>query len=211
MARMDADDICLPERLEKQVAFLDANPAVDLVATRAVVFGEGGQVIGLLPFVSRHDQICRQPWRGFSMPHPTWMGRVAWFRRHRYRQPEVVRAEDQELLLRAYPSSRFACLDEVLLGYRQGQYDFRRLLRARKSMWLAYSRTFLERGQIHRLMLATAMAGMRMASDAWDAVGQGDGLLARRLDRRVPEEVLTAWRQTYLALEGRPQRARSPG
>ncbi|MFM7901190.1 MAG: glycosyltransferase family 2 protein, partial [Bacteroidota bacterium] len=32
IARMDADDICLPGRMEKQAAYLDANPSVGLVA-----------------------------------------------------------------------------------------------------------------------------------------------------------------------------------
>jgi glycosyltransferase involved in cell wall biosynthesis len=33
IARMDGDDICLPERLERQVCFLDAHPEVALVGT----------------------------------------------------------------------------------------------------------------------------------------------------------------------------------
>lgn len=32
-ARMDADDVCFPERLERQLAHLDAHPAVDLVGS----------------------------------------------------------------------------------------------------------------------------------------------------------------------------------
>lgn len=37
--RMDADDICLPERFAKQVKYLDAHPDVDMVSTFAETFG----------------------------------------------------------------------------------------------------------------------------------------------------------------------------
>ena len=37
--RMDADDICLPERFAKQVKYLDAHPDIDMVGTFAETFG----------------------------------------------------------------------------------------------------------------------------------------------------------------------------
>ena len=37
--RMDADDICLPERFVKQVKYLDAHPDIDMVGTFAETFG----------------------------------------------------------------------------------------------------------------------------------------------------------------------------
>lgn len=47
IARMDADDICLPDRLEKQYAFMEENPDVDLSSCRFMtlkngVFASGG-------------------------------------------------------------------------------------------------------------------------------------------------------------------------
>lgn len=42
MARMDGDDICLPERLEKQVAFLDAHPELAVVGTFTTLFDDSG-------------------------------------------------------------------------------------------------------------------------------------------------------------------------
>lgn len=117
-ARMDQDDIAYPERLAKQFAYLEVNPKTDLVAARAVIFTSDGEALGLLPFYATHTEICARPWSGFYMPHPTWMGRLSWFKLHFYRIPEVVRGEDQELLLRTYHQSVFACLPEVLQAYR---------------------------------------------------------------------------------------------
>ena len=45
IARMDSDDISLPTRLEKQVAYLDAHPEVDLVSTGMQRFGNSDRVI----------------------------------------------------------------------------------------------------------------------------------------------------------------------
>lgn len=55
VARMDADDLSLPDRLERQVAFLDANPAVDLVGTAMRRFNESGQgsVVTTIPHPER--------------------------------------------------------------------------------------------------------------------------------------------------------------
>ncbi len=44
IARMDADDICLPERFEKQVQYLSNNPAVVVCGTGVELFGDGADV-----------------------------------------------------------------------------------------------------------------------------------------------------------------------
>lgn len=46
IARMDADDISLPERFEKQVAFLDSHPDVALVGTSAMIIDSNGTIKG---------------------------------------------------------------------------------------------------------------------------------------------------------------------
>lgn len=121
-ARMDADYIAYPERLATQLAFLEGNPCVDLVAARALAlaFPGDGEVIGLLPHRATHEAICARPWIGIPMTHPTWFGRIEWFQRHRYSVPDAPRAEDQELLIRAAAVSSYATCPEILLGYRQG-------------------------------------------------------------------------------------------
>jgi hypothetical protein len=49
IARLDQDDIALPERLEKQVAFADANPQVAALGTAATIIDEEGSEIGSAP------------------------------------------------------------------------------------------------------------------------------------------------------------------
>ena len=116
IARMDADDVCFPDRFARQVARLNSDNSLDLVACRTLIFDDSGAATGLSPHQLSHEALCAQPWNGFYLVHPSWMGRADWFRRYRYQTPGLVRAQDQELLLRAYPDSRFAVLDEILLG-----------------------------------------------------------------------------------------------
>lgn len=116
IGRMDADDVAHPNRLEKQIKFLEANPSIDLVGTAVRVLDNKGQILGHGVFPIFHAQIVAQPWlKTISVAHPTWCGRTEWFRKWQYR--EFVRNEDQELLLRAYAESIFANLPDVLLDY----------------------------------------------------------------------------------------------
>lgn len=171
VARMDADDVAFPERLARQVAFLDAHPDVDLVGARAIAFRPDGTVVGLLPFRATHAELVATPWRGIPLAHPTWMGRAQWFRRHRYRTPEVRRAEDQELLLRASADSRYACLDAVLLGYRQPhRYELRRTLVARIAYSAAQLAHFARRRDIGAVLRTLAFVVAKMALDLVAAV-----------------------------------------
>lgn len=42
IARMDGDDLCAPDRLEKELIFLEENPQYDIVSTRMLYFDENG-------------------------------------------------------------------------------------------------------------------------------------------------------------------------
>src|SRR5882672_2663017 len=60
VARADADDLCAPERLERQVAFLDAHPEVALVASCARWIDEHGAEIGVIDTPSDGETLRRQ-------------------------------------------------------------------------------------------------------------------------------------------------------
>src|SRR5712691_7880065 len=76
VARMDADDISLPERLQKQVAYLDAHPECVAIGAWIEVVNETGRHVGLKTFVTTHDEITAVLLRGVSpMAHPTVVAR----------------------------------------------------------------------------------------------------------------------------------------
>lgn len=129
-ARMDGDDVAYPRRLERQVAYLVSHPEVSVLGTAVMVFRGDGSVIGARDTQGRsHAEICVRPQGGIRLAHPTWMGNRSWFRAHPYRADAGV--EDQDLLLRTYSESRFECLPEILLGYREDRISARRILRYR--------------------------------------------------------------------------------
>lgn len=187
IARMDADDVCFPDRFQKQIDFLMAHSEVDLLGCRAVVFQGNGQTVGLLPFAGSHERLCAQTWRNIPLPHPTWMGRRAWFLGHSYRLPEVRRAEDQELLLRGSKDSVFACLDEVLLGYRQGPFQLRRTLVARRSLLAAQLGLFIKRKEWKNALLALTSGAVKVGVDCFCALPGMRQLFFARMAEEVPE------------------------
>src|SRR6266571_138178 len=117
-ARMDGDDVSYPERFERQVRYLEEHSDVDLLGCGVLAFKGNGLVLGTRRVPLSHRDICARPWAGFDLAHPTWVGRMQWFRRHRYRS-DAVRCEDQDLLRRTYKTSRFANLPNILVGYRE--------------------------------------------------------------------------------------------
>jgi glycosyltransferase involved in cell wall biosynthesis len=130
IARMDADDVAFPERFARQVAYLENNRNVDLLATAALLVNTEGRPVGVLQAGLSHEAICRRPWHGFPMPHPTWMGRADWFRKYPYDE-RASKAQDQALLYRTYRTSCFAGLPDVLLGYKYTGLSARKTLMGR--------------------------------------------------------------------------------
>ena len=192
IARMDADDVCFPERFGRQLARLNAESSLDLVACRALIFDDSGAATGLSPHRLSHEALCAQPWNGFYLVHPSWMGRAGWYRRYRYQTPELARAQDQELLLRAYPDSRFAVLDEILLGYRMGPIALGKTLSARRCLLAAQISRFAQRRQWRNLLLAMLSTGLKLPRDLLFATTVG----RRWRDRRggeVSPEIEQAW------------------
>jgi hypothetical protein len=193
--------LAFPHRLELQAGYLDVHKEVDLVGSRALAFRDGGTLVGSLPFSASHAEICRAPWRGFSLPHPTWMARAQWFRRYRYRIPEALRAEDQDLLLRAYPMSRFACLPEPLLAYRVGATSVRDVLRARMSLGIAMLTEHSRARRYGQAAFGCLVAGLKALADvAFAAVGSGSPT-ARAVRADLPAGSRAAWQELWALTE----------
>lgn len=202
IARMDADDVCFPERFARQVERLDSDSTLDLVACKMLDFDASGAATGLRPSRLSHEALCARPWSGIYLGHPSWMARAEWFRRYRYRAPEMVRAQDQELLLRAYPHSRFAALDEVLLGYRAGPVALGKVWSARRYILAAQIDCFARRRQWGYVSLAVLATGLKLLRDLLLATAPG----RRWQEHRRPEvspQIERKWKEWLAALTRR--------
>lgn len=124
IARMDADDISLPERLEKQVEFLAGNPEYMWCGCSAYVFDEKG-VWGerKMPEVPVEEDYLR-----FSpYIHPSVMYRAQVFEENDgYKvSKETLRCEDYEIFMRLHKAGyRGYNMQESLFKYRENQESY---------------------------------------------------------------------------------------
>ena len=189
IARMDGDDFSYPQRFERQVAFLQANPDTDLVGTSAIAFRSSGETLGAFEVAASHDAICARPDIGFAIPHPTWMGRTAWFQRFPY-SCEIKRGQDQAKLLSSYKTSRFANLPEPLLGYRQEIPKISHITQSRLPYLKALARHAAQHGDWPLIARgAIQQLGRAAVGVATLSLGGGERLLARRFRRATPDEL----------------------
>ena len=79
IARMDADDISMPTRFEKQVEFLDNRPEVDCVGTWAIEIKADGSDFFQKQMPETHEGCWRQFMKRDCMIHPTVMFRQSYF------------------------------------------------------------------------------------------------------------------------------------
>lgn len=119
VARMDSDDVSLPERLEKQVDFLDTHPEVGVLGTQTLFIEEDGRLSQQAKWEkpASHNGLV---WRLFySTPfcHPSVMMRSRILREAGGYDPSY-RNEDMQLWTRMAFLTRLANLNETLLYYR---------------------------------------------------------------------------------------------
>ena len=119
LARIDADDVAHPDRLTKQVQFLDANPTVSVVGSSYELIDDRGRYLRTQEQPT-DDAALQQLCLAGTTPicHPT-----ALIRRRDYDavggyDSACCPAEDLDLWLRLGEVGRLACLPDVLLKYR---------------------------------------------------------------------------------------------
>jgi glycosyltransferase involved in cell wall biosynthesis len=120
IARMDADDTSMPERFEKQVAFLTSHPEIDVLGTAKAAVDSAGRVVGYGYRPEWHDDIAARMYKWNPFIHPSVMMRRRFLiDLGGYDEDERVRrAEDCDLWLRGYRRFRYHNLQEPLIRYR---------------------------------------------------------------------------------------------
>ena len=180
IARMDADDRCHPQRLEKQIDYLESHPQAALVSCLVAGFPtqnvrEGFRIyLDWLNSLVTDAQIRREIFVESPLPHPSvtirreWLQQVGGYQEHGW-------PEDYDLWLRMYlAGAQFAKLPEVLLDWREhperltrtdGRYSVENFLRAKAH--------YLARGPLKN----------RDAVIIW-----GAGMMGRRLGKQLQRQ-----------------------
>jgi glycosyltransferase involved in cell wall biosynthesis len=118
IARMDADDISLPKRLEKQVRFLEADPGLGVCGCDYIQFSENKETHS--EAFRTQDEIFGWMLFNASVVHPSLMIRASVLKEQDIIfNPEFKHAEDYELWSRLLFTCRFGAVNETLFKYRE--------------------------------------------------------------------------------------------
>jgi len=115
VARLDADDVALPERLARQAAFLDAHPEVGMLGTGCREVGADGEDLGAYAPPTDDAAIRRALIRRNPFVHSSVVMRRALVERAGGYDEAVPVAQDYELWLRLSRVTSMANLAEPLV------------------------------------------------------------------------------------------------
>lgn len=120
LARMDCDDFSIPDRIEKQVEFMESHPDIGVCGSWYSVFNESFDdelYTAYLP--TSPDNISTGLFFGCCLCHPSTMLRLKFMRKYHLRYDiYYLHAEDYGLWVRCNQLSKLANIPEVLLHYR---------------------------------------------------------------------------------------------
>lgn len=119
IARMDADDISMPDRIEKQVNYLNAHPDIDFMGARCINIDEEGTELYRDATIPEDMKLIKSCLLNVDfINHPTWFFRKKCSDKNNgYR--EITCAEDYDFLLRLITNGfKLANTNEFLVRYR---------------------------------------------------------------------------------------------
>ena len=118
VARLDADDLARPDRLERQVAFMDAHPEVGLLGTGAIEKAPDGRTLRLVTPPTGDADLRAALIRRNPFVHSSVMFRRAIVQRLGGYDTRYRVAQDYDLWMRMAQVTRVACLPDVLVERR---------------------------------------------------------------------------------------------
>jgi len=188
IARMDGDDICLPERFERQIEYMERHPECVLLGSQVLLIDDEGSPICPHPQTRyTHEEIDEGHLStGWPVVHPSIMMRKAAIERvGRYRE-QYKWLEDLDLFLRLAEIGKLANLKETLFQYRlhlasvcHTRPDVQTRLR-RQMREETYNRRGLPSDSRNHPDAATQSAGEIHRMWAWWALKAGNVTTARK-------------------------------
>jgi glycosyltransferase involved in cell wall biosynthesis len=211
IARMDADDLCEPNRLELQLRRLEAEPDLVALGSCAIAIDPDGELLGDAPVPLTHEEIEAQHLRGISsIYHPAVMMRTEALRRVGGYREGTCPCEDYDLWLRLGEVGRLANLPERLFIWRRTSNGI--VASKATLMREAITRVLNEAKQRRGIATETVIAPVKIKSTCdrfrewgWVALRHGRVATARKYARRsIAEEPLSpaSWRLAACALRG---------
>jgi glycosyltransferase involved in cell wall biosynthesis len=136
IAVMDSDDVCLPERLQEQVEFLDNNPTFHIVGARTIRVSQDIKNVIDQPNHPLEDDIIKARLillNGSALIHPTMMIRGDFCRENNIYYPVRKMDVDHAFWIKCIRAgAKFACLPSRLLYKRRHSENITFLEKDRK-------------------------------------------------------------------------------
>ena len=214
IARMDADDVSLPDRFEKQMAYLRVHPECVVVGGRVLLIDSEGAPLREMCDETTHDEIdaAHLAGRGGTIVHPAMMARRSAIESIGKYSNAYPWAEDLDFFLRLAEVGRVANLPDVILRYRQhlSSIGYSKSELQQKSTIAVVRDTHLRRGLPVPSGLNSKSIGLSSVAQsyrkwAWWALGAGHVASARKHAlRALRTEPLSveSWRTVYCAIRG---------
>jgi glycosyltransferase involved in cell wall biosynthesis len=141
IARMDADDVSAPDRIERQLAFLREHPEVDVLGTAASLVGEDARPMGTITPAATHEELVAHMYRKMPFMHSSVVMRRRFLETLGGYDEQLRRSQDFDLWARGHHQFRYANLPEPLIRYTtRHQPAFRSILYATWVAWRAVVR-----------------------------------------------------------------------
>src|SRR5579863_8320289 len=137
IARMDADDIAMKDRLSQQVEFMEGHPEIGLLGASVEWVNGTGNSLFISSYPTKSEELKDELLlrRRCVFWHPTVLMRRDVLAKTTGYRPNVIGAEDYDLWLRIAEISGLANLEQVLLKYRihSGQVSIQRRMEQTRS------------------------------------------------------------------------------
>lgn len=120
IARMDADDISMPARFEKQYQYMEAHPEIAVCGSGALIIDEDGDVIRKDRVVCSHENIEKRHLSGkCSLKHSSVIIRTDILRKVNGYNEELPYAQDFDLWFRIGEIGKLENLSNALIKFRR--------------------------------------------------------------------------------------------
>lgn len=127
IARMDADDISMPNRFERQLAYMDQHKDVDCLGTWAIEIDSHGEEYFRKQMPVTHDECLDLFKKRDCLIHPTVMFRKSYFEKAGLYPEDTYFGEDTIMWAKGFKANcKFANLPEYLLKFRLDENFFKR-------------------------------------------------------------------------------------
>lgn len=118
IARMDADDISLPDRFAKQVGLLLKRPTVVACGGQAAMIDRKGIIFAYKRFPTESKKLYEMIMRMVPIQHPIIMAKASSLKKYRYNE-YVTTAEDVDMLFYLLNKGALSNVDSVIYKYRK--------------------------------------------------------------------------------------------